>query len=81
MRMRKWNWIRDLPVVLSIRITETVLGVGRRTGDRGQTTAEYALVIVGAAAVALLVLAWATGTGRIGSLLDAIVDRVEAMVT
>ena len=53
---------------------------GRRAGDRGQTTAEYALVIVGAAAVALLLLAWATGSGKIASLLDKIVDTVAKMV-
>ena len=53
---------------------------GRRAGDRGQTTAEYALVIVGAAAVALMLLAWATGSGKIASLLDKIVDTVANMV-
>jgi Protein of unknown function (DUF4244) len=45
-------------------------------GDLGQTTTEYALVTLGAAAVALLVTAWAGGTGKIGELLDAVVDRV-----
>jgi hypothetical protein len=44
--------------------------------DRGQTTTEYALVTLGAAAVALLVTAWAGRTGKIGHLLDAVVDRV-----
>ena len=53
---------------------------GRRAGDRGQTTAEYALVIVGAAAVALLLLTWATGSGRIASLLNKVVDTVANMV-
>jgi hypothetical protein len=53
---------------------------GRRAGDRGQTTAEYALVIVGAAAVALLLLTWATGSGKITSLLDKVVDTVANMV-
>lgn len=53
---------------------------GRHAGDRGQTTAEYALVIVGAAAVALLLLAWATGSGKIASLLDKVVDTVTNMV-
>ena len=53
---------------------------GRRAGDRGQTTAEYALVIVGAAAVALLLLTWATGSGKIASLLDKVVDTVANMV-
>jgi hypothetical protein len=48
--------------------------------ERGQATAEYALVLLGAAAIALLLLAWATQTGAIGRLLDAvlrsILDRV-----
>jgi hypothetical protein len=46
------------------------------TADDGQTTTEYALVTLGAAAVALLVTAWAGRTGKIGELLDAVVDRV-----
>jgi len=51
------------------------------TADRGQTTAEYALVIVGAAAVALVLLAWATGSGQISRLLDKMVGRVADMVS
>ena len=52
-----------------------------RLDDRGQTTAEYALVIVGAAAVALMLLTWATGSGKISSLLNKVVDTVANMVT
>ncbi len=63
------------------RLSAGRAGAGRRVGDRGQTTAEYALVVVGAAAVALLLLTWATGTGKIASLLDKIVDTVANMVT
>ena len=37
-------------------------------------------MIVGAAAVALLVLTWATGSGKIASLLDKVVDTVANMV-
>jgi len=44
--------------------------------DRGQTTAEYALVLLGAAAVALALLAWATKSGKIGYLLDGVIDQV-----
>lgn len=51
-----------------------------RLDDRGQTTAEYALVIVGAAAVAVLLLTWATGSGRIEWLLDKMLDTVANMV-
>lgn len=43
---------------------------------RGQATAEYALVLLGAAAIALLLLAWATETGAIARLLDAILRSI-----
>ena len=48
--------------------------------DRGQTTAEYALVILGAAAIALLVLAWAAQTGKIATLLNKVIDSVAGNV-
>jgi len=54
-------------------------GTGR-TGERGQGTAEYALLLLGAATIALIVLSWATGTGKIGDLLDAVVDSILARV-
>ncbi len=47
-----------------------------RAGQRGQATAEYALVLLGVAAVALLVLAWAAQSGKIGQLFDAVVDNL-----
>lgn len=47
-----------------------------RSGDEGQSTAEYSLVILGAAAVALLLLSWAGSTGAIGNLFDSVISRV-----
>jgi len=50
-----------------------------RRDDRGQATTEYALVLLGAAMVALLLVAWATsggGAGRIGKLLDKVLDSI-----
>lgn len=47
--------------------------------DGGQATTEYALVMLGAALVALLVVAWATaggGAGKIGRLFDRVIDAV-----
>jgi len=47
--------------------------------DEGQATTEYALVLLGAALVALLVVAWATtggGAGKIGRLFDRVIDSV-----
>jgi hypothetical protein len=42
----------------------------------GQTTAEYALVILAAAALATLVIAWATQSNAVGRLFDAVLDKV-----
>ena len=44
--------------------------------DAGQTTAEYALILIGAAAVAGLLLAWATKTHAISRLLDNAIDTI-----
>ena len=47
--------------------------------DRGQTTAEYALVLLGAALIAVLLITWATaggGAGKIGRLLDKVFDVI-----
>ena len=47
--------------------------------DRGQATTEYALVLLGAALVALLLVGWATaggGAGKIGRLLDKVLDTI-----
>ena len=46
-----------------------------------QTTAEYALVLLGVAAIALLVVAWAADTNRIGRLLDSVLDSILSNVT
>jgi hypothetical protein len=51
--------------------------------DRGQATTEYALVMLGAAAVALLVITWATsggGAGKVGRLFDRVIDGVLSRV-
>jgi hypothetical protein len=52
--------------------------------DTGQATAEYALVLLGAALVALLLIGWATGGGgaaKIGHLLDRVLDSIVAKVS
>ena len=43
--------------------------------ERGQTTTEYALVMLAAAAVAGLLLAWATKSHGISRLFDAVIDK------
>ncbi len=44
--------------------------------ESGQTTAEYALVLLGAAGIAALLLGWAARSGAISSLFDAVLSGV-----
>lgn len=48
----------------------------RRRDDAGQSTAEYALVMLGAATVALMLITWAGQTDKIGRLLDGVLDSI-----
>jgi uncharacterized protein DUF4244 len=48
----------------------------RLVSQRGQTTAEYALVILAAAAIALILLAWAKSSGKLPAFFDSIIDRI-----
>jgi Flp pilus assembly pilin Flp len=43
-------------------------------GEKGQTTAEYALVILAAAAVALVLIAWAQSSGKLPAFFDKVID-------
>ena len=48
----------------------------RRHGQRGQTTAEYALVLLAAAAVAFVLIAWAQSTDKLPSFFDQVIDDI-----
>ena len=48
----------------------------RLSRQDGQTTAEYALVILAAAAVAVVLIAWAKSSGKLPSFFDSIIDQV-----
>ena len=50
------------------------------TSESGQATAEYALVIVAAAAVALALIIWATNTEALGDFFNAVLSRVRSYV-
>ena len=52
------------------------LTLPRLRSERGQTTAEYALVLLGAASVALVLVGWAAKSGKLADLFDAVVDGV-----
>ena len=57
-------WLRALDPFRSLRREE------------GQTTAEYALVILAAAAVAIVLIAWAKSSGRLPAFFDQVIDTV-----
>lgn len=53
--------------------------LARLRRESGQTSAEYALVLLGAASIALLVAFWAKDTGKVGDLLDAMFDQITGL--
>lgn len=65
-------------LALYVHLSTYVAALAGRAADdeRGQASAEYALVLLGAAAVALLIVAWATKTNLIGKLLDAVMGAI-----
>ena len=60
-------------------LDEELLDDEEADDEVGQATTEYALVLLGAALVALLLIGWATsggGAGKVGHLLDAVLDAI-----
>lgn len=50
-----------------------------RRRDLGQTTAEYALVIVAAAVIAVALITWAASSDALPAFFESIVDRIRGM--
>ena len=59
---------------------QTVRSSRRSRSERGQTTAEYALVLLAAGSIAMLVVGWAQGNDAIGSLFDMVLSRITSLV-
>jgi Flp pilus assembly pilin Flp len=68
-----------LPILVRLHVFALTLR-DRVTDEDGQTTAEYALVLLGAASVALLLALWAKQSGKLGQLLDTIFGSLVKMV-
>jgi Flp pilus assembly pilin Flp len=60
--------------VLRVVVAPDVGSALRR--DEGQTTAEYALVILAAAAIAVVLIAWARSSGKLPDFFNNIIDQV-----
>jgi Flp pilus assembly pilin Flp len=69
-----------LPIFVRLHVVALTIRDRLVDDERGQTTAEYALVLLGAASVALLLAVWAKQGGKVGRLLDAIFDSLVKMV-
>ncbi len=65
-----------LALYVHLSTYRSALAARTRDDERGQASAEYALVLLGAAAVALLVVAWATKSDLVGKLLDAVMKAI-----
>ena len=50
-----------------------------KKSERGAVTAEYALVMVAAATVALALILWASNSSTLPDLFDSVVARVKTM--
>jgi hypothetical protein len=65
-----------MPVVTRARVVITRHARALATNESGQSTAEYALVILGAVAIATLLISWATGSHAISKLFDTVVSKI-----
>jgi Flp pilus assembly pilin Flp len=59
---------------LDDRLATVVGSLARR--EEGQASAEYALVILAAAAVALVLIAWAKSSGKLPAFFDKVIDNL-----
>jgi Flp pilus assembly pilin Flp len=67
-------------MVVAIHAAAHVGSIPRRPDGRpdqhGQSTVEYALILLGAAAIALALVSWVTGSNVVGRLFDTVIDRI-----
>lgn len=61
-------------------VMSLLTGVATRRDERGQATAEYALIIAAAAIIGGVVIAWAAKNGALAKLFDVTLGRVLDLV-
>jgi hypothetical protein len=71
--------IANLVLGAARRIRRGRAGMGRSCA-LGQATAEYVLVLLGAASVALVLIGWLARSGRIEALLNQVFDSITAQL-
>ena len=76
-RLHRWgSTVRDRYSRFAARVVAA--GHGGLAREDGQTTAEYALVILAAAAGAVVLIAWAKSSGKLPAFFDKIIDDITA---
>jgi Flp pilus assembly pilin Flp len=70
-RMSAWLRDRVATCMATLRRSESTGALAR---EEGQTTAEYALVILAAAAVAIVLITWAESSGKLPAFFDKVID-------
>jgi len=71
--LRTYVWIHAL---VDACLRPRRAGSGRFRDEKGQTTAEYALVILAAAAIAIVLITWARSSGKLPAFFDHIIDTI-----
>jgi Flp pilus assembly pilin Flp len=71
LHMMAWL-VSRLTACMSMAPSRSRRGVVER--EEGQTTAEYALVILAAAAVAIVLITWAKSSGKLPAFFDKVID-------
>ena len=74
--VRTISWMEARWRDISSRPVESRLAWRLNSREEGQTTAEYALVILAAAAVALVLIAWAQSSGKLPAFFDKVIDDI-----
>ena len=75
--MGVWHFVDGLSLRLGVWAQT---GFGRLRPDGGQTVAEYALVLLVVAAIAVAFLVWAKSSGKLDGFFDAIFDKLQNSV-
>jgi Flp pilus assembly pilin Flp len=71
--LRTYVWIHAF---VDGRLRSRWIERGRFGEEKGQTTAEYALVILAAAAIAIVLITWARSSGKLPAFFDHIIDTI-----
>ncbi|MDP8956191.1 MAG: DUF4244 domain-containing protein [Actinomycetota bacterium] len=78
--LQLWLWLQALfgsAFAALVRLALRATARGRATkAEEGQTTAEYALVILAAAAIAVVLIVWARSSGKLPAFFDKIIDSI-----